>query len=62
MSGDIDAHVWTPDTGHYPLAKGYRKADVKPASSTPEEPVKHTRANAVERLHPEERGSEPGRS
>jgi predicted TIM-barrel fold metal-dependent hydrolase len=26
---DAHVHVWTPDTLHYPLARGYRKEDTK---------------------------------
>ncbi len=35
----IDAHVhlWTPDTGHYPLAAGFRRANMEPPSFTAEE-------------------------
>jgi len=29
---DAHVHVWTPDTDHYPLARGFNKADMKPAS------------------------------
>ncbi len=51
--GFIDAHVhvWTPDTAHYPLAKGFKKADMKPASFTPEELFKHTRPAGVDRIN-----------
>src|SRR5438034_8301955 len=51
--GYIDAHVhvWTPDTAHYPLAKGYKKSDMKPASFTPEELFKHTKPNGVDRIN-----------
>jgi predicted TIM-barrel fold metal-dependent hydrolase len=48
---DAHAHVWTDDTGHYPLAKGYKKADMKPASFTPEQLFKHTKANGVDRVN-----------
>jgi hypothetical protein len=43
MPGFIDAHVhvWTDDTDHYPLAKGFTKADMKPATFPPEELFKH---------------------
>ena len=34
---DAHVHVWTPDTAHYPLAKGYTKDDMKPPSFTPQE-------------------------
>lgn len=37
VGGTIDAHVhvWTPDTQRYPLAAGFRAADMQPASFTP---------------------------
>jgi predicted TIM-barrel fold metal-dependent hydrolase len=51
--GFIDAHVhvWTPDTAHYPLAAGYRRQDMKPASFTPEELFKHCKPAGVERIN-----------
>jgi predicted TIM-barrel fold metal-dependent hydrolase len=51
--GYIDAHVhvWTPDTAHYPLAKGFDKTDMKPASFTPEELFKHTKPAGVDRVN-----------
>jgi predicted TIM-barrel fold metal-dependent hydrolase len=51
--GFIDAHVhvWTPDTGHYPLASGFTKADMKPPSFTPEELFAHTRRAGVDRIN-----------
>jgi predicted TIM-barrel fold metal-dependent hydrolase len=51
--GFIDAHVhvWTPDTAHYPLAAGYKKEDMKPASFTPEELFKHTKPAEVDRIN-----------
>jgi predicted TIM-barrel fold metal-dependent hydrolase len=53
MAGMIDAHVhvWTPDTGHYPLARGYRKEDMSPRSFTPEQLFKHTRPAGVGRVN-----------
>jgi predicted TIM-barrel fold metal-dependent hydrolase len=48
---DAHVHVWTDDTGHYPLAKGYKKDDMKPASFTPQELFKHTRPNGVDRIN-----------
>ena len=50
--GFIDAHVhvWTPDTAHYPLGKGWKKEDMKPASFTPEELFKHTKPAGVDRV------------
>ena len=34
---DAHSHIWTPDTGHYPLAAGFRRANMEPASFTVEE-------------------------
>jgi predicted TIM-barrel fold metal-dependent hydrolase len=48
---DVHVHVWTPDTLHYPLAKGYKKEDMKPASFTPDELFKHTRPAGVNRVN-----------
>jgi len=50
--GAIDAHVhvWTPDTDKYPLAKGFSKDDMKPASFTPEELLRHARPCGVTRI------------
>jgi len=48
---DAHVHVWTPDTAHYPLAKGYKKEDMKPASFTPEDLFKHTKPNGVNRIN-----------
>lgn len=48
---DAHVHVWTPDTAHYPLAAGYKKADMKPASFTPEELFKHCKPAGVDRIN-----------
>src|SRR5436190_13399509 len=48
---DAHVHVWTPDTAHYPLVKGYKKADMKPRSFTPEELFKHARPAGVDRVN-----------
>jgi predicted TIM-barrel fold metal-dependent hydrolase len=48
---DAHVHVWTPDTGHYPLAAGFKKEDMKPASFTPEELFKHTKPAGVDRVN-----------
>jgi predicted TIM-barrel fold metal-dependent hydrolase len=48
---DAHVHVWTPDTAHYPLSKGFEKSDMKPASFTPEELFKHTRPAGVDRIN-----------
>ncbi len=51
-AGYIDAHshVWTPDVQHYPLATGYKPADMKPPSFTPNELMEHARPCGVERV------------
>ena len=43
--------IWTPDTEHYPLARGYKKADMQPASFTAEELLKHAKAAGVDRVN-----------
>jgi predicted TIM-barrel fold metal-dependent hydrolase len=48
---DAHVHVWTPDTTRYPLAAGYKKEDVKPASFTPEDLFEHTRPAGVDRIN-----------
>ena len=50
--GYIDAHVhvWTPDTDAYPLAEGFDKAKMKPASFTPDELFAECRPHGVERI------------
>jgi predicted TIM-barrel fold metal-dependent hydrolase len=48
---DAHVHVWTPDVSHYPLAKGYRKEDMKPAAFMPEELFKHTKPAGVDRIN-----------
>src|SRR3984893_2636401 len=48
---DAHVHVWTPDTAHYPLAKGYKKEDMQPRSFTPEELFKHTKPAGVDRIN-----------
>jgi predicted TIM-barrel fold metal-dependent hydrolase len=48
---DAHVHVWTPDTAHYPLAAGYNKEDMKPASFTPEELFKHSKPAGVDRIN-----------
>jgi predicted TIM-barrel fold metal-dependent hydrolase len=47
---DAHVHVWTPDTKRYPLAEGFTKADMKPASFTPEELFAHSRPEGVSRI------------
>lgn len=48
---DAHVHVWTPDTAHYPLAPGFKKEDMKPASFTPEELFKHAKPAGVDRIN-----------
>ena len=47
---DAHVHVWTPDTKKYPLAKGYEKKDMRPASFTPEQLMKHAAPAGVNRV------------
>lgn len=51
-TGCIDAHshVWTPDVERYPLASGFRAAEMKPRSFTPQELMAHARPCGVERV------------
>src|SRR2546423_1006350 len=48
---DAHVHVWTPDTARYPLAPGFKKEDMKPASFTPEELFKHCKPAGVGRVN-----------
>jgi len=48
---DAHVHVWTPDTAHYPLAAGYKREDMKPASFTPEELFNHCKPAGVDRIN-----------
>ncbi|MFO0967530.1 MAG: amidohydrolase family protein [Gemmataceae bacterium] len=48
---DAHVHVWTPDTTRYPLAAGFKKEDMKPASFTPEELFKHCKPAGVGRIN-----------
>jgi predicted TIM-barrel fold metal-dependent hydrolase len=48
---DAHVHVWTSDTDRYPLAAGFKKENVQPASFTPEELFKHTKAAGVGRVN-----------
>jgi predicted TIM-barrel fold metal-dependent hydrolase len=47
---DAHVHVWTSDADHYPLAQGFTKDDMKPASFTPEQLFGHCRPSGVERI------------
>lgn len=48
---DAHVHVWTPDTTRYPLAAGFKKADMQPPSFTPEELFKHCQPAGVGRIN-----------
>src|SRR5262249_29875124 len=48
---DAHAHVWTDDTDHYPLGPGWKKEDMSPRTFTPEELLKHAKANGVNRVN-----------
>lgn len=49
---DIDAHshIWTPDTAHYPLAAGFRRANMEPPSFTVEELLREANPVGVDRV------------
>lgn len=47
---DAHVHVWTPDTERYPLAEGFKKEGMAPASFTPEQLFAHTKLNGVSRV------------
>src|SRR5215475_14354767 len=48
---DAHVHVWSSDTTRYPLAAGYKKENVQPASFTPEELFKHCKPAGVGRIN-----------
>src|SRR5437763_1857510 len=48
---DAHVHVWTPDTARHPLAAGFKKENMKPASFTPEELFKHCKPAGVGRIN-----------
>jgi predicted TIM-barrel fold metal-dependent hydrolase len=48
---DAHAHVWTDDTAHYPLGKGWKKEDMSPRSFTPEELLGHMKTAGVDRAN-----------
>lgn len=52
MSVYIDAHshIWTPDTGHYPLAAGFRRANMEPSSFTVQELLERAKPAGVKRV------------
>lgn len=47
---DAHSHVWTPDTEHYPLAPGFRRANMDPPSFTAEELLTHAKPVGVNRV------------
>jgi predicted TIM-barrel fold metal-dependent hydrolase len=48
---DAHVHVWTSDTARYPLAPGFKKADMNPPSFTPEELFRHCKPAGVTRIN-----------
>ncbi|MEZ6044838.1 MAG: amidohydrolase family protein [Planctomycetaceae bacterium] len=46
---DAHSHIWTPETIAYPLAAGWRKANMAPASFTAEELLEHMRKSSVDK-------------
>lgn len=47
---DAHSHVWSPDTGRWPLAKKQTREDLKPTSFTPEELFKLAEPEGVGRV------------
>jgi|688.fasta_scaffold01218_8 predicted TIM-barrel fold metal-dependent hydrolase len=47
---DAHVHVWTPDLQKYPLASGFKKSDMQPASFIPEELFAHSQPAGVKRI------------
>lgn len=47
---DAHSHIWTPDTAHYPLAAGFRRAIMMPASFTVEELQQQMKPAGVNRV------------
>ena len=48
---DAHVHVWTDDTAHYPLGRGWKKEDMAPRRFTPEDLFKHTKPAGVDRIN-----------
>ncbi len=46
---DAHTHVWTDDTAHYPLGRGWKKDDMGPRRFTPEDFFKHAKPAGVDR-------------
>jgi len=47
---DAHSHIWTPDTGHYPLAAGFRRANMDPPSFTIQELLDRAKPAGVNRV------------
>ena len=47
---DAHSHVWTPDTEHYPLAPGFRRANMDPPSFTVDELIAQAKPAGVNRV------------
>lgn len=47
---DAHSHVWTPDTEHYPLAPGFRRANMDPPSFTVDELLAKAKPAGVNRV------------
>lgn len=48
---DAHSHIWTPDVAHYPLARGYTVADMKPKSFTAQQLLEICRPAGVGRVN-----------
>jgi predicted TIM-barrel fold metal-dependent hydrolase len=48
---DAHSHIWTPDTAHYPLAKGFTAEQMSPRSFTAEELLAQCRPAGVGRVN-----------
>src|SRR3954469_1735020 len=48
---DAHSHIWTPDVAHYPLAKGFDVAGMRPPSFTAEELLATCRPSGVGRVN-----------
>jgi predicted TIM-barrel fold metal-dependent hydrolase len=49
---DAHSHIWVPDVGHYPLARGFAVSNRKPPSFTAEELLAQCRPESVGRVNP----------
>lgn len=48
---DAHAHIWTDDTGHYPLGSGWKKEDMHPGRFTPADLLEHMKTAGVDRVN-----------